>query len=67
MRTALDDEFDGWFEVDERTDHAQAAIDAWREANKKPGHGVFPVVVFTDPKSRVKQAEGAPQVPDLWK
>lgn len=46
MRHATDPDADGWYEVDERTDYAQAAVDRWRESNRgKSEPGVFPVVV----------------------
>jgi hypothetical protein len=48
MRYATDDDNDGWFEVVERTDYAQAAIDQWREGLKgRHVPGVFPVVIDT--------------------
>lgn len=48
MRLATDDDMDGWFEVEERTDYAQAEIDRWRESLKgRHPAGVFPVVVNT--------------------
>lgn len=46
MRDALDPDNDGWFEVDEQVDYAQAAIERWRESkrgNAEPG--MFPVVI----------------------
>lgn len=47
MRHATNDELDGWFEVEERTDYAQQAIDEWRRDQKDPAPGVMPAVVFT--------------------
>lgn len=48
MHLATDDDMDGWFEVEERTDYAQAEIDRWRESLKgRHSPGVFPVVVDT--------------------
>lgn len=38
-RDALDPESEGWFEVEQVTDHAQAAIDRWHKANPKPQPG----------------------------
>ncbi len=49
MRLATDDDMDGWFDVDERTDYAQAAIDEWSRGQKERPPGVFPVVVNTLP------------------
>jgi hypothetical protein len=42
---ALDPESDGWLEVDEREDFAQAALDRWRAEHRDPPPGVLPVVV----------------------
>ena len=45
MRHATDPDNDGWFEVTERVDYAQAAIDRWRESQHgKTEPGVYPVV-----------------------
>jgi hypothetical protein len=45
MHAATDPDMDGWYEVDERTDYAQAAIDRWRDSlHGKPEPGVYPVV-----------------------
>ena len=50
MRLATDDDADGWYEVEERTDYAQAAVDQWRDSLKgRHPPGVFPVVVDTRP------------------
>jgi hypothetical protein len=59
MRLALDPDNDGWFEVDEHVDYAQAAIDRWRESRR--GHtepGAFPVVV--DVRERRPKRGGDP-------
>jgi hypothetical protein len=46
LRLALDPDNDGWFEVDEHVDYAQAAIERWRESSKgNVEPGTFPVVV----------------------
>ena len=59
MRVALDPDMDGWLEVDERVDYAQAAIDRWRESQHgKSEPGVFPVVVNT--RDVRQHREGAP-------
>lgn len=45
-RDAFDDDLDGWFEVETRVDHAQAAIEKWRANDGKaaePGTRVFVV------------------------
>jgi hypothetical protein len=53
MRYALDPDNDGWFEVDERVDYAQAAIERWRESmHGKAEPGAFPVVVDTRKRQR---------------
>lgn len=52
MRLALDPDNDGWFEVEAKTDHAQAALDRWREEQQrggKPEAGSYGVVTFTRP------------------
>lgn len=46
---ALDPESDGWLEVDEKVNFAQAAVDRWRKDTKEPGPGVVPVVVDVRP------------------
>lgn len=58
MRHATDPDMDGWYEVDERVDYAQAAVDRWREAQHgKAEPGIFPVVVNT---RDVRQGRGGP-------
>lgn len=37
---ALDPDSEGWYEVVEFTDHAQAALDRWHKNNPKPAPGV---------------------------
>jgi hypothetical protein len=45
LRLSTDPDNDGWFEVAEHVDYAQAAVDRWRESlHGKPEPGVFPVV-----------------------
>ena len=58
---ALDPDSDGWFEVVEVTDHAQAALDRWHKANPKPGPGVRVRVV--DARD-VDHASGEESPPD---
>lgn len=52
MRRALDDDMDGWFEVEERTDYAQQALDEWRKEQRDPAPGVYPVVIDTRGRDR---------------
>lgn len=51
-RVALDDEDGSWLEVEEITDHAQAAIDRWHleHKGKDSDPGTRLVVVDTRPK-----------------
>jgi hypothetical protein len=51
-RDALNDENDGWFEAEEVTDYAQAALDRWHKEHqgKDAEPGTRLVVVDTRPK-----------------
>ncbi len=41
-------DYEGYFEVEERQDNAQMAIDLWRKKHKNgPAPGMVPTVVFT--------------------
>lgn len=44
-RLALDDDMDGWFEVEQHTDYAQAALDRFRQdrgsSDAEPGARLF--------------------------
>lgn len=53
MRLAADPEMDGWFEVHEQYDFAQAALDRWNREQKDPEPGVYPVVVNVKPPTEV--------------
>lgn len=50
-RDALNDDNDGWFEVEEHQDHAQAALDQWKKdhSDKDVEPGTRLVVVNTRP------------------
>jgi hypothetical protein len=45
LRIATDPDMDGWFDVEERVDYAQAALDQWRAEQKDPIPGTYPVLV----------------------
>lgn len=50
MRLATDPDNDGWFEVEERIDYAQAAIDRWRDSKRgNTDPGAYPVVTYVRP------------------
>lgn len=57
---ALDPENDGYFEVEERVDYAQAPIDRWQRENKGKDTepGVRLVVVDTRPTSSAAERTG---------
>nr|DAX62004.1 MAG TPA: hypothetical protein [Caudoviricetes sp.] len=41
-------DYEGYFEVEERQDNAQMALDLWRKKHKNgPAPGMVPTVVFT--------------------
>lgn len=47
MSIATDDDMDGWFEVEDGVDYAQAAIDTWRAGKKNPEPGLYPILIDT--------------------
>jgi hypothetical protein len=53
MRLASDPEMDGWFEIREAYDFAQAAVDRWSNEQKEREPGVYPVVVNVKPPTEV--------------
>ena len=61
-RDALDDDNDGWFEVEEQVDYAQAAIDQWRkdQDGKDVEPGTRLVVVNTRPTGGDAGTAGTP-------
>ncbi len=48
---ALDPDNDGWYEVETKVDHAQAALDQWQKGDgTKADPGTLPYVINTRPK-----------------